>query len=450
MGLPMLRRFLKDKAANIAVVSAIAIVPTIALIGGGADIVRVTSIRSELRAAVESSVLAAASLNAQTDIEAVVNNYLDVNLADYPEFRKGLVLDVDYVNEPLSRVVSVTASGKISTNFLGLVSIDELPVTASAEAREGKTSLEVSMVLDVSGSMSGTRLSEMKTGAVEFVDLILTDANKAYTAVSVVPFSNNVNIGQALFDSHAVPMASAVVDPDETTYRVGSSIPGSDFRFTVGTTCLEYEDSHYSDALLPSEALTEGPPTVSGDIFCPTTEAVFNSNDKTTINTAINSLSADGWTGMGIGTLWGTIALSPHWRGLLGGDHVDQPADYGATNVLKVMIIMTDGATTSLYRPYNPNRYTGSYQTIQSAGSISDDPTAFTSTAHVKRLCDQAAANGVVVFTIGYETPTTGAAADLLAYCASDPSRNLRASTVNITNTFESIASSVNALRITG
>ena len=212
MGLPMLRRFLTDKAANIAVVSAIAIVPTVALIGGGADIVRVTSIRSELRAAVESSVLAAASLNAQSDIEAVVNNYLDVNLADYPEFRTGLVLDVDYVNQPLSRVVSVTASCKISTNFLCLVAIDELPVTASAEAREGKTSLEVSLVLDISGSMDGARITEMKDGAEEFVNLILTDANKAYTAVSVVPFGDNVNIGQALFDSHVVPMASAVVD----------------------------------------------------------------------------------------------------------------------------------------------------------------------------------------------------------------------------------------------
>lgn len=198
---------------------------------------------------------------------------------------------------------------------------------------------------------------------------------------------------------------------------------------------------------------------------------MMNSSDKAGLIERIRGLTLSDGTGMNDGAMWGLKALSPDWKGKLGGDFDDRPSAYNDDDTLKALIIMTDGEITAQNRPedvsllnVHTNRSqnaTSNYgngrsnqgnrrnmQTIRTNGGIGN-PTDFDrAIPQFRRICAAARENGIVVYTIGFQIRRGRTSDRLLAECATDPSKYFFVEGLDIAAAFEGISASLSALRI--
>ena len=191
------------------------------------------------------------------------------------------------------------------------------------------------MVLDISSSMRGSRLTSLKTASTEFVDIMLNDTTKDSTSINVVPFGGTVNIGEDLFEEFAVELTAfgTTLDPNEATYDIGTAVETSDFRFSDGNYCIEAVQTDYGTNILPRNSRGQVPDFWrwwNNHPWCPeeASSVFLNSNDADEIKSHLNGMVLSDGTGMDIGALWGLKTLSPSFRGELGGDFSDRPSRF--------------------------------------------------------------------------------------------------------------------------
>ena len=98
---------------------------------------------------------------------------------------------------------------KIKTPLLGVLQFQELPVIAEAKSMlatggNGGSELEVSLMLDVTGSMcadgvgpctSSPKLDALKTAANDLVNIVIHNSGDDTARVALVPFSTRVRVG---------------------------------------------------------------------------------------------------------------------------------------------------------------------------------------------------------------------------------------------------------------
>lgn len=468
-------RFLRSADGNVAMLTAFLLLPMLVLLGGGFDIVRATTASSQLRTSLEGAALASASLTNSGDVQSIINDYMAANLSDGSVLSATPSVTFSSTTALNSKTVNISATATVDTFFLKLIGIDTLPVTASTTANQSATNVELSLVLDISSSMKGSKITELKSAAKNFVDQILNEQNITRTSMNLVPFGGTVNI-DSLFNSYVVPTASATVDPSEAQYDIGTSVLNGSFRFTAGDNCIEYRYVDFDDnAVFPANSRGQLPHFWRWNNFnpwCPETASsiLLNTNNVTNLKNKIDGMTLSDGTGMDIGAMWGYKTLSPTWQGLLGGDFADRP-DSLNDDTQKVLVIMTDGGITAQDRPEDwtllnthTNRSTNNPTTMQqgnqgnnnnkqvvlSKGSASSLSNADNAVGQFKRICDSAQADGMVVYTIGFQISPGSLPETMLQYCASDPSKYYLVESLDIQSAFDSIAASVNALRITG
>lgn len=471
--------FLRDANGNVAMLTAFLLLPMLVLLGGGFDIVRATTASSQLRTSLESAALASASLTNSGDVQSIIDDYMAVNLADGSVLTATPTVTFSSSSALNSKTVNISATATVDTFFLKLIGIDTLPVTASTTANQSATNVELSLVLDISSSMKGAKVASLKSAAKNFVDQILNDQNITRTSMNLIPFGGTVNI-DSMFNSYVVTSgASGVIeDPTEAQYDTGSgtNVLNGSFRFSVGDNCIEYRYSDFDDSsVLPANARGQVPHFWRWNNFnpwCPESfsSVLLNTNNVTNLKNKIEGMTLSDGTGMDIGTMWGYKTLSPTWKGLLGGDFADRPDNLN-DDTQKVLVIMTDGAITAQDRPEDwsllnthTNRPTNNpttqqqgnqgnnnnKQVVLSKGNASTLPSANQAVGQFKRICDAAQADGIVVYTIGFQISAGSLPESMLQYCASDPSKYYLVESLDIQSAFDSIAASVNALRITG
>lgn len=282
------------------------------------------------------------------------------------------------------------------------------------------------------------------------------------------------------------------LDPTADEYDLGYDVPESQWRFSVADTCVELPNSVYDDdSELPLATLGQYPHFWNAGLFvpvCPDQSAkiYLNSNDKQGLKDHINGARTADRTAVQAGALIGYKTLSPNMRGQLGGDFSDRPLDYVNPDALKVMIIMTDGQTNQQLRPLDPvencsthaysgsdrcqslstsngqngGPYTSVYsliyssqigdedQTVLDTGSPTTSLTANNATAQLRRVCQNAKDDGIIIFTIGFEIAEGSDQEQNMQFCASDPSKYQLVSDIALVGAFEEIAASISNLRI--
>lgn len=116
--------------------------------GAGVDLARYEFSRSTLQYNLDRAVLAAASLKQEQDPATVVNDYMS-RIVMNEEF----VVTVTSNVQDYSRSVSASAVANVDMWFLSMAGVSQMPAKVVSIAQEQKTNLEISLVLDVSGSM---------------------------------------------------------------------------------------------------------------------------------------------------------------------------------------------------------------------------------------------------------------------------------------------------------
>jgi len=200
------RRLADNAGGNVAIMFAISLPVLILMTVGGVDIHRASTVRANLQDALDAATLAAARspYTADSDLQRVGLAALKANLKAFPE----VTLSEDDTSFVMNDDDVVIATSKVSVKAIvahivlppyGRFMDDYLLVRADSEVNRASRNIEVAMVLDLSGSMGGQRLVDLKNAAKDLVDLIVQPVQAPYySKVALVPWSQSVNPGSYL------------------------------------------------------------------------------------------------------------------------------------------------------------------------------------------------------------------------------------------------------------
>lgn len=470
---------LEETRGGISSLILVMFVGLVLLTGLAIDLLRQEAERADLQNAIDRGVLAAAALTQPLDAETTVNSYVDTRLLSESDVEVRIVPDTA-LN---FRRISASAAYDNQTIFLRIAGDPDLPVVASSAAEERRQDVEISLVLDISGSMarersSGTensRLQVMRAAATEFVNLVLNDDSKANTSVSLIPFSGQVNAGP--FFNYLTPS------------RVHSF-----------SSCVDFSDSDYSVSTLPganTRSQTQHFQWFSFEGFsgheaewgwCPRDQQALVpfSNDRSILADRIANFTGHDGTGTQNGMKWGLSLLDPSVQPLISAlananvvpsTFSNRPANFNDTGALKVIVLMTDGNIR--YQPRVLNQYYNSQSernfwatvnnenrlngfVVRNGRVVRDNAASFSTlpnnssrnTDEVLRsqqfldLCNVARTKGITVFTIGFDISSTSDAFTEMSTCASSAAHFYDVEGLELATAFRQIAATISKLKL--
>ncbi len=461
-----LRRFTDREDGSILIFSMFLLVGIFIIGGLAVDFMRIETERAKMQSTVDRAVLAAADLDQTLSPANVVKDYLaKAGLTD-------TLVGEPTVSEGLNyRIVSAKVQDDVPMFFGGLSRIfspnarvhTSMTVPASATAQERVARVEISMVLDISGSMSSnSRIQNLRTAATDFVTTVLDEESSDLVSVSLVPYSEHVALSADLFNAMKVnkthSYASYCLEFADSDFATTTMHPNTNYNQVQH---FQWVNNSYNDM---SHTVC---PTVSYAPIMPWSQS------QSDLTTRIAQLQPYSQTAIYLGMKWGVGLLDPSMnpvmQTLISKNKVDavfadRPTAYTATDTLKFVILMTDGENTSSYRiqdwaystdsykenwaRYNLiwylNRYVSSrnrsqYYYQKADSDYGDDM--------LEDICDAAKNAGIIVWTIGFETSSHGA--EVMEDCASSPSHYFDVEGIEISDAFHAIATQINNLKLT-
>lgn len=425
----------RDERGTVAIIFALSCVVLLIVIGIAVDVARYYNVSTRMQAALDGASLAAAKLlpdrdMTDADVKSRALSYFSAATATFGVKPASIVAPTVIIDRTAPSV-EVQGSLEIPTlfgRFAGQASLTT--ISQKAKVVYDITTVELSMVLDITGSMgTNGKLADLKFAAGDVIDTLfdgaLTDTN---VKIALAPYSASVNAGEFANDVTTLPKATSCYKPCWSCTRVCTDTTGS----LTDTCVLERQGGEaFTDAAPSGSARlpnVTGLPYVPARYTCPAS-SVFPLSDRThrdDLKAAIQDYSAGGTTAGQIGTAWGWYLLSPNWASVFPAESAPQP--YGKKNVHKAMIVMTDGE-------FNASYTGGGDETAQ----------AYT---YFDNLCAAAKASGIAIYTVGFDLNVPEALAHLES-CASSPTHFYDAKTgAQLKNAFKDIANKLGNLRV--
>lgn len=339
------RKFISREDGTVTIFGMMMFVLMVGVGGIAIDVMRYETQRAQLQYTLDRAVLAAASLSQSLPPEDVVHNYFETaGLQDYR-------LRVEVIQGLNFRRVNAIAEMELRSLFMHLFGVRVLTSPAAGAAEERVRNIEVSMVIDISGSMdSSNRMTNLRPAARQFVTDVMgandNPDNNQLVSVSIVPYNGHVNAGTTI---------NSVFDlSDEHSYSNCSRFYSADFNTTVIDPNVEIQRMGHFDIRTNSW-------DQSSSIWlprCPIDDygAILPwSQDETALHDLIDSFDPGGSTAIDAGMKWAVGLLDPAARpavnalvdaGVVHADFEDRPAAYNDPETLKVVVLMTDGQNT--------------------------------------------------------------------------------------------------------
>ena len=424
--------FLREERGSASPLLAFALVTLIGASGLAFDSGRSYLIRSQLSQAVDAAALAGGrSLSlggGSSDHESQIKKYFRANLPD--GFMGTSIPDPKITVSPNGGQIEVVASAFVPTTLMQVMGINSVEVSARAVVSRSLKGLEVALVLDNSGSMSGDKLSDLKLATKSLLDILYGGDDVDVVEdlhVSLVPFTARTNL-QAQPSLVEIELASAGSDDDDVSVTTAPARLCFDLR--AGD--LQTDDSPPSDGPFELYSGSFNPasdPSGYNNNICPAAPLLPLADSRTVIEAAVNDMAAQGCTRYDVGTAWGWRALSPQWRGVWEDIDGSLPVDYDDDEIQKAVIIMTDGENTP-------------------ASCADDLDSKETSEAAFAETCTAMKTEGVLVYTITFKLEDE-ATNTLFETCASGSDRYFKSPTgTELDKAFANIATDLTNLRL--
>jgi len=279
-----LRQFLHRTNGSVTMIFAVVFMALFTFIGLAVDYSRWSNAHSKSVDALDAALLAAGrALQSEPDTSAAIAVAKSTFLANARD-RLSLLdptIDVQLVDN--GTALEGKAHGRIATPFLGLINFRQLELTATSRVGfsvgsgtgSGGSDLEISMMLDVTGSMcddgsgpctTGAKIDAMKLAATDLINIIMKSKSSNVRA-ALVPFSTRMVVGPPL-DSPTETLMKKLTNLDNrwtgwtndgsdcTSWTPGSTSedPGT------GGTCATWTPTHHVDwSLAPCVTDRTGP-----------------------------------------------------------------------------------------------------------------------------------------------------------------------------------------------
>ncbi len=413
MSKPIFRRSNKENidqnaSGNVSIIFGLSAVSLMLMVGGAIDVARVYSAKSKVQSVLDSAALAggrAVQISASHDPTAGITAATSYFQEMRPAHIGGAAPVFTLVDN--SSTLKGSISLAVATPFLKLVGFPQMQATLIAEAEiasggNGGSNLEISLMLDTTGSMSGQKIDDLKAAAKDLVDIVVWDDQSAATSrVALAPFAPRVNVGSymAQVSGMAATSSGKKLRPC-VTERTGAQAltdeaPGANAWLNAYDGTRGSNNQNYNN---------------SGSCTSPSEQIVPLTTDKALLKDRIDAFTADGSTAGALGTAWAWYLLSPKWNSIWpteskAGSYGDLTVlgPKGAPRLQKIAVLMTDGI-------YNTTGGT-------SYGDTSSQATTISQTAG--QLCTAMKAAGVKVYTVGFQLGGSQLAIDTLRNCAS-------------------------------
>jgi Flp pilus assembly protein TadG len=424
-----------DTRGNFAVLTAAAISVLAASVGFAVDLAQLYSVKSGLRAALDAAVTSTArDLTTgkidPKDAKAQFEIFLYAN-ADAGFELDQLVLDTLAVDQT-AKTVKASAHVDAALFFPLFGGSPTRRVAEQSAALYSDKTIEVAMMLDITGSMGGQKIADLKTAAYGALDAFFKDQDpkKPRVRVAIVPYADAVNTGSLASNVYVETKFTNSEPPAlDDPLAASSSSSGFDGCATERKGSQQFTDASPTKAMVNRDYRLE---------FCPGAALKPLTANRAALEKTIDSFNANGSTAGHIGIQWSWYMLSPKWADVLPA--ASAPLAYNPKKVAKFAILMTDG------------EFNTAFAGVPKKGDTTGGQAALSS-AYATHLCDEMKKDGIEIFTVGFMLKEAGAKATL-GDCASPNTKSVNhyyetSSGAELKAAFLDIASKVENLAIT-
>lgn len=404
----LFNRFSISHSGNAGMIFALTLIPLAGIVGAALDYSLAITARGKLQTASDAAALATAKALSQNpglsdgelrSIAAAVfgNNTKDIYLAD----------NIQFTMKRLQKGISIDASAKVETNVIRVIGIDKVDVAVKSETEASTSKVEVVMVLDNTGSMKWPgKMSALKDAANTLIETLMPKSSSPDVKIGLVPYDITVNVGKGYANASwliGVPkgkkknkwcgLVKARKAPDDTL----DTAPAGSKKIQA------YKSSCGSLATLQTLV-----------------------NQKSTLKSKINSMQPNGWTYIPAGLMWGWRVLSPT-------EPFTQGKPYSDPDWKKILILMTDGDNTAIWKN----------------GKVTTNVPSAQADAKTRTLCANIKNQNIKIYSIAFQL-TSAKSTNLLKDCASSPTDFFDTHTgEQLEDAFSAIAGDINKLRLT-
>ncbi|QKC81197.1 pilus assembly protein [Mesorhizobium sp. NZP2077] len=439
--------FARDRGGNFAVLFGFA-ASVLALAGGfSVNISQLYNARSSLQGVVDAAVTSTArdlttGVIKEADANKAVQNFLVANSTAGILQPDQIVLD-NLIVDKIAKTVEADVHVDVALFFPIFGMGDTKRVTASTTSLYSDKTIEVAMMLDVTGSMAGQKIKDLKTAAANAVDSFLgsQDPNKPRVRVSIVPYANSVNTGQLAASSVYVETNASQRKqaPGNASAQLASASPRPDNCATERKGADQYSEAGPDSSMVNRDYLLSSFAANTRTAACPVAALVPLTADAATLKNVIKDLVASGGTAGHIGVQWTWYMLSESWGSVLNASQ--RPAKADPKKVGKYAILMTDG------------EFNLSYFDATSVNEVYNDAGKETTRTAATKLCAAMRDKGIEIFTIGFKLDEANAATTLQT-CASPDTGSVKhfyqaADGVELDTAFQTIARNIETLALT-
>lgn len=344
------RRFHRREDGSLLVFGLFLFATFFLMSGMAVDLMRTENRRAALAQSLDRCALNAAALRQTLDPTTVVRDCVN---------RDGMlpfITDIVVTNGTGQRSVEVKGRIPVETLFMGASGVDVIDVAGRSVAEQRATNIEIVMVLDVSGSMAGTKLTGLKTAAKNFVSTVLAN-NTGKISIAIVPYNGQVNLGSSLrtkFNVTHIPGLTATANVN-CVDMPASVYTNTGIARTLAMPATGWADAYTTLGSFPTSYNTSGMAPTAANVWCPPSSVNvvrLPGNSISGMHTFIDNLTAIGATSINAGVKWGGAMLDPQFRsivneyvasGAIPSDFADRPFDYSKRDALKILVLMTDG-----------------------------------------------------------------------------------------------------------
>lgn len=478
-------RHFRDESGQMAVISALMLIPILAVTGLAVDLHISVNSKEKVQYAMDSAVIAGArelqAGQSEDHIRSTVRTYFAQMMNDETH---GVGCDDVVVTLPAGQdEVRASADCRQKTVLLAALARDEVPFHVDASATYGVNKLDIAFVFDVSGSMTrnvtGTstpKINVLKTAALNAIEELLPASGsrlEGEVRIAISPYDHTINAGPyftALTNKQpSRTWPSQIRERECRTYGSdGGCVDYYSDRYVwvdvdnpITNTCL-YEragtEAHTSSPPGPNAYFGSAepvwffnapdwrkhnaldgwrhsstgpfgmPPDTALNITyddCSSSRIIPLTSERSTLDAAVNNLRTNFATNGSLGFAMGWHLISPEWRDIWPASA--EPHAHTDPNARKVIIMMTDGA----------------FNTWRTDQHVYGD-----GWARMTTLCNAAKAQNIYIYTIVFDLRST-TAETILRNCATDPSYFHTAnSAAELVDTYAQIAASISDLRL--
>lgn len=414
------RTFRRDERGGVAIIFGLSAMAITMFAGIALDYSRINHERSRVTTAIDAAALAAgkAMLDGRLsddEVKQIARAYFDENVRGSGN-GFGSLESFDVQLDRSTNAVAINADVKVEMTLTRVAGYDNVVFPVRAAAQFEQQDIELSMALDVTGSMDRPgKMDALKRAGKELVRVMLPEEGTPNKVrIALAPYSSGVNAG------------------DHFTAVTGRSL---------GNGCtFEREGADMASEAAPAEGdflKVAGAPGVRATATCPSRGVMKLSDERQALIDEFDYYAPTGSTAGHLGALWAWYMLSDRWNAVLGND----AAPYRDGKTKKALVLMTDGL----------------FNTIGGTNNGDNSATARQSQQIAMDACAAMRGQDIMVFTVGFKLDEIASrslrdrAETTLRNCSgNNPSRHFDAANEEgLISAFVAIAEQLNNLRLT-